>query len=291
MDKISTVLAGMNIKFDSFSRITAESFGSEVYLVQTDNGPRILKFSHNEGKFWREIKTIEFLQTNILVPKIISTTHPKSGMNGAILMEKIPGKAISAKDFTKGLAEGCGEILGQLHSMPVSGLGSFEKDGFKAYAFSRWWDYRKDLVLGAWTEIIEPTVDPEILKKSKAVLNSYYEKFHSEENCLIHCDFRPGNILAHTSVTGIIDFESARTGDAAYDFIKFHEALFKNENGFWQSFLNGYSKFKSLPDLENLIPYYEFELNYGFLYWATSRSDKKLYEERLANVKKLLEAY
>lgn len=291
MDKVTGTLTRMKIEFQSFARIVDESFGSEVYLVQTDNGEKILKFSHNEGKFWREIKTIEFLEDHISVPKILSTASPEASHKGAILMEKISGKAISSESFTNELAESCGESLGRLHSIPVHGLGAFEKEGFKKYSFTNWWDYRKDLVLGAWTKGIESTVDSEILKKSKAILNSYYEKLQSDENCLVHCDFRPGNVLADSTVTGIIDFESARTGDGAYDFIKFHEALFHRPNGFWQNFLRGYSKFKSLPDLENLIPYYEFELNYGFLYWATSRSDQTLFEERLANVKKLLEQY
>ncbi len=289
MEKVASILSRLDVDFCSHARITDESFASEVYLIESQDNQKILKFSHSSIKFWRELKTIEFLIDRLPVPKILSHIDPEEKMNGAILMLRMPGKPISSERLDSNMAEKCGILLGQLHSIPSEKLGSFQKEGFEVSSFRNWWDYRKDLVLGSWTKLIESKVDQDFLKRSKKFLNSYYDSFSEAENCFIHCDFRPGNIMADFgNVIGLIDFESSRTGDAAYDFIKFHEEIGNNDN-LWNSFLNGYSSIKNLPELGKSLLYYEFELNYGFLQWAIARSDQRLFEERLSIAKSILD--
>lgn len=288
MDKVASVLADMNLDFTSYSRIAEESFGSEVYLVELKNLQIVLKFSNDSTKFWRELKTIDYLCEHFAVPTILSLKEPQEGMHGALLMQKIPGRPMSANQMTPRLAQQCGTLLGKLHSIPMGKLGYFHKDGFEKIPFNNWWEYRKNLVLGPWTQAIESTVDQDFLSKAKKFLNSHYDSSPVSSNCFIHCDFRPGNVMADgNEVTGLIDFESARTGDPAYDFIKFYEEIGSKQD-LWQSFLNGYSKIKALPELEKSLSYYLFELNYGFLRWALGRSDHKLFNERLVAAKSLL---
>lgn len=275
-----------------YSRIREESFGSEVYLIEGQDEALILKFSHDEAKFWREIKTIEALQgNNILVPEILDVREPHAEFQGAILMRKLPGQTLRSQDCDLSLAEQCGVLLAQLHSVSAPSLGYYQKDGFYRAPFENWWSYRKDLLLGAWTKPIESLVEPEFIQKSHALMKHYYDQFSDHTLCWIHCDFRPGNILENDgTITGLIDFESSRTGDAAYDFVKFDEA-FSDRTDLWDRFLKGYSQIRALPNLELSREYYQFELNYGFLRWAASRSDTKLFNERLANAKLLLDRH
>ena len=121
-------------------------------------------------------------------------------------------------------------------------------------------------------------------------LKNFYKDLHLEEpkTCLIHCDFRPANILQNAQGLFLIDYESTRTGDPGYDFIKMFES-FGSDKTLWNTFCKSYSEIRDLPNLETIIPYYEFELNFGFLNWATTHNDDQLFNKRLNNVKKLLQ--
>lgn len=291
MSKADTILRQLKIDFNSCNRITEESFASEVYLIDAKTDQMILKFAHNETKYWRELKTLEFLKDFILVPNLLRPIVPEAGFNGALLMNRVPGKPLNIATLDLSLARECGKLLATMHSIPTKGLGYFQKDGFEKVPFANWWDYRRDMVFGAWTKTIEDKVDEKILKRIHSIFSRYFESFSKSSECFIHCDYRFGNIMAENGkITGLIDFESSRTGDAAYDFIKIHEVI-GNHQELWQSFLSGYAELRPLPDLEKTIPYYELDLNYGFLQWAVLRGDEELFQERLAVLVKLVEKY
>ncbi len=291
MEKVERILRQLQVDFISYHRIKDESFASEVYFVETTEKPKILKFGHSKIKFWRELRTLEFLRGQVPVPELISSLPPDTEINGVMLMEKVPGKPIARTELEPILVEKCGALLGKLHSIPVSSIGDFEESGFTTVPFSKWWEYRKDLVMGAWTKTIESKVGDDFLERSKRFLENFYAGQSATENCFVHCDYRPGNVLHENGTpTAVIDFESARTGDPAYDFIKFHEVMGHDPN-LWNAFLNGYKSITTLPELSQTLNYYEFELNYGFLQWATARSDHQLFEERYALSKSLLEKF
>jgi hypothetical protein len=71
--------------------------------------------------------------------------------------------------------------------------------------------------------------------------------------CVIHRDFRPGNLIAaHGKVQGIIDWSSGRGGFAEDDFCPL-------EFGEWPSsckntFLEGYASIRKVPDYQPLMP-------------------------------------
>lgn len=71
--------------------------------------------------------------------------------------------------------------------------------------------------------------------------------------CVIHRDFRPGNIIASDgNVRGIIDWSSGRGGFAEDDFCPL-------EFGEWSvgcksSFLEGYSSIRKVPDYKRMMP-------------------------------------
>jgi len=291
MDKVKQALEKLKVNSIAHSRIKDESFASEVYSIQTDSDEFVLKFSHSEVKFWREFKTLEFLAGKIPVPEILQVLNPEDKMPGAIFMKRIEGKPIAPPNITPQVTKECGNLLAQLHKISFSDVGCFSSSGFEKYPFSSWWDYRKDLLFEKWTKVIETKVEPELIQKAKSVFQDFYKKFSDDRICLVHCDYRPGNLLLHSDhVNGIIDFESSRSGDRAYDFIKFFDVI-GGELELWKSFLSGYSEIDQIPDLENLIPYYELDLNYGFLFWSIDRSDKQLFKNRLELFKKLLKKW
>ena len=82
-----------------------------------------------------------------------------------------------------------------------------------------------------------------------------------------HYDFRLGNILNTPVGAKLIDFESARTGETCYDFVKLWDDL-KAHPKCWSVFLKGYASVRELPLVEKSLDYYAFDLQYGFLQWA-----------------------
>ena len=291
MSKVETILQRLQGHFAKYTRITEESFASEVYLVETAAGQRILKCAHSEIKYWRELKTLEFLKDQILVPSVLESIGPEPGFNGAMLMNRLLGDPLKFETVDSSTAKASGRLLAKLHLIPTEGLGYFQKDGFEKVPFENWWSYRRDMILGAWTRAIENRVDAKILKRVHTIFSRYYDSFDESSDCYIHCDYRFGNILAENGkITGLIDFESSRTGDPAYDFIKIHETI-GNHPDLWGNFLKGYAELRPLPDLDKTIPYYELDLNFGFLQWAVLRGEEKLFQERLATLISLMDKH
>jgi aminoglycoside phosphotransferase (APT) family kinase protein len=289
MNQIESIFKKFQIDFTHYNRITEESFASEVYLVDMDEGQRILKLAHSETKYWRELRGLEFVSGHLSVPQVQKALAPEPGFNGALLMKKLDGHPLNLARLDPVIAKVCGHMLAKLHSIPVEGLGYFQKDGFEKVPFENWWSFRQDLVFGSWTKAIEKRMDPNVLKRIHNVFALYFENLKESQICFTHHDFRFGNILAENgNVSGVIDFESSRTGDPAYDFIKIHEAIGDHPE-LWESFLAGYSELRSLPDLNKTIPYYQLDLNYGFLQWAVLRGDENLFQERLTKLLELIE--
>lgn len=288
MGKVEAILQIFPGRFSKATRITEESFASEVYLVESATEQRILKCAHNEAKYWRELRTLDFLKDHISVPAILEAVHPAPDFRGAFLMNRLAGRPLAAESIDRETVRACGRWLADLHSIPVEGLGSFQREGFERSSFGSWWAYRRDLIFGPWTRSIEGQIDAAILGKIHQAFSKYFEILQDTEICCLHADFRFGNILAENGqIIGLIDFESSRTGDPSYDFIKIYEAL-QSQPNLWNEFLDGYSERRSLPDLEKTLPYYELDLNFGFLQWAVLRNEKELFQQRLSKLVSLL---
>lgn len=289
MHTLEEILQKLQPECLKYTRITEESFASEVYLIDTNVDQKILKLAHSEIKYWRESKSLDFLRNHILVPSIVESYDPGPKFNGAILMNRLSGRPLSFATLNSSIVRACGELLAKLHLIPTEGLGYFQKDGFEKVPFENWWSYRRDMVLGPWTKAIENRVDEKTLKHIHGIFERYYDGFEENPTCYIHCDFRFGNILVdNDKICGLIDFESSRTGDPAYDFIKIHEAIGAQQD-LWECFLSGYSKLRPLPDLQKTIPYYELDLNYGFLQWAVLRGEENLFQQRLTKLLALID--
>jgi aminoglycoside phosphotransferase (APT) family kinase protein len=287
---IKNILNQLGIKDASYRKIEEDSFGSNVYILSVNDSEVIFKLPYNSTKFFREVGVYNYLANTKLCPKLIDRVMPKDGHNGAILIEKNDGRSINESLITVVDAESFGELLAKFHSIDIKGLGNFTKDGFKLIDYKSWWDYRSDLLINVWGKRIQTRMDKKLFESCLSYLKEYYVRFQNKKStpCLIHCDYRPANILKNKSgELSLIDFESTRSGDPGYDFIKMYES-FGHDKKRWQAFQKGYADIKELPDLESLIPYYEFELNFGFLHWAMEHNDDVLFEDRLSTVKKLI---
>jgi len=219
-------------------------------IYQIGSPDLILKICSRKEDFLRESYFLSRFAGKILVPKIIQLIEPEEGLDAAVLMECIQGDLLKPETITKTLALEIGALLARIHLEHAEGYG----------------------------DLIDPShlsSDPRIpftmkfkegLEECKGHLpESLLEtcRFHFEKDidlllsadgpCVIHRDFRPGNIIAfYGKVQGVIDWSSGRGGFAEDDFCPL-------EFGEWpavckSSFLEGYASIRKVPDYKRMIP-------------------------------------
>lgn len=73
--------------------------------------------------------------------------------------------------------------------------------------------------------------------------------------CVIHRDFRPGNLIAvHGKVQGVIDWSSGRGEFAEDDCCPLEFGEWPNGSGCKNSFLEGYASIRKIPNYKSMMP-------------------------------------
>jgi len=220
-------------------------------ISQPGNPDMILKVCSRKGDFLRESYFLNRFAGKILVPKIIQLIKQEAGLDAAVLMECVQGDLLKSKAVTSVLAWEVGSILARIHLECAEGYGDL-------------------------TDPVHLSADPRIPFKMKfkegleecrghlpdSLLETCRHHFDREINlllsadgpCVIHRDFRPGNIIASDGkARGIIDWSSSgRGGFAEDDFcpLEFGEW----PEGCKDSFLKGYSSIRKVSDYKPMMP-------------------------------------
>lgn len=226
---------------------------SPVYkIVQHKKPSLILKICLRSDDYSSETYFLNYFAKKIPVPHIISTVSPKKNRYGAVLMEYLPGNLLTSALITNELAFELGKSLALIHENKTKGFGYMNRDS--------------DLTsnsLAYFTEKFEEGIEecknhlPEKLiiqscnyfKKSLPLLEKV------DGPCIIHRDFRPGNILIKNNcLSGIIDWSSARAGFAEDDFCSIEHGEWADFNGCKNVFLKGYSSVRQVPRYQKIMP-------------------------------------
>ena len=187
----------------------------------------ILKIPFNSQKLKREKKTLELLNGRVCVPKVINFYEGDNTIPGALLISYIDGKPLTG-NVTKELSYQMGIMLAKIHSISLKKYGGIETEGEID---------EPDVYFGRLKEtfnenfvLCQKVMMPEKLSMCKEIFNYYLSKLPTPEGpCLLHSDYRMGNILVKDSnVVGIIDFEVANGGLAAEDFSLLKSEVFDN---------------------------------------------------------------
>lgn len=248
-----------------FSRIAHEdAMVADVYKVtQKDKEPLILKICSNTNDYLREIYFLKHFADILPVPKIIKT-EPK-----AILMEYLPGELLNSKDLTESLAFELGRCLAIIHSNSMSGygdpVGELSSDPQEYFTFK----FEEGL------EECRPNLPPKLIEKCRSYFENHRDLLKSVDGpCVVHRDFRPGNIMIHRGkLQGIIDWAGARASFAEED-------LFSIDGWTKSSFFSGYASIRPLPNFAPLIPFLKLNkaiATIGFMVkrgtWNTTHTD------------------
>jgi hypothetical protein len=114
MDNLITLYKQrLNLQNATFTRIDHDdAMVAVVYkIVQRNDLPLILKICPRTEDYLREVFFLKHFAGTLPVPRIIQEVPPEAGIDGAILMEYLPGTLLNLTDFTDALAYEIGSLL------------------------------------------------------------------------------------------------------------------------------------------------------------------------------------
>lgn len=230
-----------------------EAMVAIVYkVVFPKSSPFILKICPRAEDYWREIYFLNFLDEVLPVAKIIQAEPPTTSNYGAILMECFSGNLLNKKDMTDKISYETGVLLASLHLNRVSQYGDLTQE----HSLSP--DPRtpfKHKFEESFSECSN-NLPKELLEKSWQYYKTHVHALNLVDGaCLIHRDFRPGNIIIFDEeITGIIDWASARSSFAEEDFSPLELNEWSEESKLKKSFLKGYASIRPIPEYQLIIP-------------------------------------
>lgn len=205
--------------------------GSSVYQGQSSQGKVFIKIANNQTANERYYEILEALKEFPLTPKVFNKFE--WGNCSVIVMSALEGTQVDQvlKNCTRAqkvsLLRNTGRALGELHrGISQTRLLNMrfwqDRDGLLTH--SMLWSQHLELMISKWMSRINPLLSDhhefcdqlnELQKYGKAICEP------TQLN-LLHCDYIGRNILADSEnrISGIIDFDAARIGDAVYDLAK-----------------------------------------------------------------------
>lgn len=248
-------------------------------ISQLGSPDLILKVCTRKGDFLRESYFLSHFSGKIPVPKIIQLIEPEVGLDGAVLMECVHGGLLKSEVVTSVLAWEVGSILARIHLECAEGYGDLTDpvhlSSDPRIPFTMKFEEGLEECRGHLPDSLLETCRRHFDKDINLLLSA-------DGPCVIHRDFRPGNIIASDGkTTGIIDWSSARGGFVEDDFcpLEFGEW----PEGCKDSFLKGYSSIRKVPNYKPIMPLLRLSRAIGVVGFTVKRGtweskNSKLYK-------------
>lgn len=243
-----------NLKDANFVRIDHHDamVGIVYNVIAIDGSKYILKICTRDEDYFREIYFLKYFSEKIPVPRIYHVIPPESDLQGAILMEQLSGRLLEKNDLTNEISYEIGVLFARIHQNQESKYGDLVKPNELTS------DPRDHFTQKFDEELAE--CRGHLSKKLLTQCQNFYEKninllANVDGPCIIHRDFRPGNIMIDKGkIQGIIDWSSARSGFAEEDFgrLGLEEEPFDSKSK--NAFLKGYSSIRPIPNYTKIMP-------------------------------------
>ncbi len=237
-----------------FTRIDhEETMIAEVYRVERkEKPPRVLKVCAREEHFNREQYFLTLLNGTLPIPRLIDLVKPEPGVHGALLMECLPGALLQESDWTDALAHTVGETLARVHLHRTSGYGDLTNPKTLTPNPKRYFEEKVREELAE----CRAHLPSKLIDQCQHYYDAHFHLLASVDGpCIVHRDFRPGNIMIHQGkLSGIIDWAGGRSGFAEQDFVAMEHRNWPSQPSHKQSLLTGYQTIRPLPDYPPLMP-------------------------------------
>lgn len=230
-----------------------EAMVATVYKIADHNSSSwILKICESPFDYANEVYFLNYFSGQIPVPKVVGTVPPCKKILGAVLMEYLPGNLLTPSTITKEISFEIGRSLAKIHENKTTVFGYLNRNQelnsnpilhFKAKFEEGIGECKGHLP----EKIISQSLD--YFNKSMHLLEKV------DGPCIIHRDFRPGNIIIHQNrLSGIIDWSSARCSFAEDDFCSIEHGEWGDFNGHKSLFLSGYESIRAIPNYNAIMP-------------------------------------
>lgn len=253
-DLIALYRQRLNLQEAHFSYIDHEDAMVAVVfkVTQQENKQYILKICSRVGDYLREAYFLDHFANKLPVPRIVQLVKPEAGVHGAVLMECLCGELLSTKDLNNKLSYEIGSLLARIHLERVKGYGDL------IYPDDLSSDPRSHFTVKFEEGLEECSghLPEDLIKKCRQFYDHHLDILISVDGpCIIHRDFRPGNlIIDQGKLQGIIDWSSGRGGFAEEDFCPLEFGEWSANNGYKNLFLEGYASIRKIPDYHSMLP-------------------------------------
>lgn len=253
-----------------------------VYRVtQPSKKTLILKICNREQDYHRELYFLNHLAGKFPSPLVLDVVEPQQSIDGAILMEYLEGNLLQIGDWTDSLAFEIGSILARLHLNSTSSYGDLTNPQESTLSPHIYFGGKFKEELAECSNHLPQ----KLIKK----LAKYFDSHHcllSEVDgpCMVHRDFRPGNIIIdHGKLKGIIDWASARSGFAEQDFCNMEHRKWPSQTRHKKSLLEGYASIRKVPEYHLVMPLLQLGRAIGVIGYTVKSStweskNKKIYQ-------------
>lgn len=237
-----------------FTRIDHEDamVATVFRLVAEDGISLILKICSRPGDYLREVHFLKAFAGKLPVPRIVQSIPPEPSLDGAILMQCLPGRLLTLDDLSDTLCHETGSLLARIHLESVKGYGDLTDPTFLSP------DPRVPFTLKFEEGLkeCEGHLSALVLEKCRQYYDQQVDMLVATDGpCIVHRDFRPGNlIIDEGKIQGIIDWSSARGGFAEEDFCPLEFGEWSTNPSCKQAFLAGYASLRQVPAYAPLLP-------------------------------------
>jgi len=230
-----------------------DAFVAIVYKVTPLSGPEyILKVCPRSSHCLREEYFLKHFKDRLPVPKVIQVIAAKDTLQAAILLEYLPGAPLKVKDIDDTIAHEMGKMLARIHQNRTPGYG----DLIEPNSITK--DPKPPLQTKFEESIneCENQLPKDLIEKSQLYFEKHLDLLDNVDGpCIVHRDFRPGNILIQgKKITGVIDWSGARASFAEEDFCLLEHGEWKIDSMKKKSFLKGYESIRPIPNYAPLMP-------------------------------------
>lgn len=224
-----------------------------VYKITQSNGPDlILKICTRANDYLREVYFLQHLAGKLPVPRILQIVPPETELHGAILMECLSGTLLKTTDFTNPLAYEIGVALARIHLNRVAGYG----DLIQPQELSPDPRVHFTLKFEEGFEECSNHLPKVLLEECRNYYDTHINLLKSVDGpCIVHRDFRPGNLLVNEGkLQGIIDWSSGRGSFAEEDFCSVEHGEWLANSNNKKTFFAGYASIRLVPNYREIMP-------------------------------------
>ncbi len=266
--KEKVILGEVNEVYD----IKVEGDNHYIVRISRSSNPRFL------AEKWAldEVRKVEVSVPEVL---LVTSQQVEEGNLTFCVETKLTGSPIKnipllEKDKMKKLVIQAGSVLAKIHSVKPTGFGELAEDG--QGKLTSWTQYinkiedeRQDILESA-TKI---NLNIEDVNKGFMLLKKNQYHFENMTPHLLHGDFSTKHILMDNDlITGIIDFESCKSGDPIWDFAWWSYFFGKDVPVEWIK--EGYIEVHKLdPEFDRKLVLYRIRLGLSMIHYYESEGN------------------